>query len=469
MLLPFFTIVSPAEARTSSEADLDSALRATVEQQQPLTRLNRPEKYRLPLLERFLSYVQVNSQSQYGQNNTWLLSDEVKQTADFLYAELQEMAKDANQPVEISMSEEKYIYVHFPSNLPSKMKKSVPVLGFSSHYDVTPEAPGKGVRPIVHHYNGGEIVINEEKNIVISPQTDPYLAQLSGETVITASGDTLLGADDKAGTSIMMTLVQTLLENPQISHGELQFVFTPNEDVGQSAWYLDLNRYNPEISFDFDGEVNGEIMAENFTAEGINVTVPGRQAHPAEFKEKNGLDANQVATRLVAAIPNEWWPQYSSDREPYLHPYSYDQADDGTVYIAMRSRYFDKADGDRFFQMVNEEAQKLSQAYDINIKVERSLQYENVAYGIHPLSRSVAQKAMQDAGAEPQFISVRGGTTAAMFNAKWGITGFTLPTGQQHEHSVYEWLSEKDMFIGYKSALNIMAEVVQQSLQNAKK
>ncbi len=429
-----------------------------------------PDAYRKPLLDRFLAYTQVDSQSVYGPNNTFVLSPEVSHAADLLYKEIQDIFQKNPSNASYHMSEWKYIYVTFPSNLPNLIKKQIPVLGFSCHYDVTPEAPGHNIKPQIHtNYDGGTIWINQKLNKFINPQTDPYLAQLIGETIITSDGTTLLGGDDKAGTAILMTLIETLAENPKsILHGDLQIVFTPNEDVGQSAEHLDLTYYNPQISFDFDGEVNGEIMAENFTAVGYDVEIPGRQAHPSHYKEQNGLDPNQVASKFIAQIPDNWWPQHSEGHQPYLHPYSYVKSAGDTVYIKMRSRYFDAQDGALHERKINELADSLSKIFSTTIKVIKSQQYENVAYGIHPLAKSVAEKAVRNAGFTPKFISVRGGTTTAMFNAKWGITGYTYFTGQQRIHSTYEWLSEKDMFLAYKTALNTIDELIRQSAQAKK-
>lgn len=429
----------------------------------------KPEAYRHTLLDRFLRYVQIDSQSAYGPNDSFLLTPEVKNAADDLYAELNAVLQKNKSDAQIHISDYKYIYVNFPSNLPKGIAARTPVLGFSCHYDVTPEAPGKGIKPQVHtNYDGGVIWINKERNISIGPKTDPYLNQLLGETIVTSDGTTLLGADDKAGTAVLATVVQTLAENPSIPHGKLQIVFTPNEDVGQSAYHLDTNYYKPEISFDFDGEVNGEVMVENFTAMGINLAVPGRAAHPSEFKEQNGLDPLEPATKLVAGLPSNYWPQHSEGREPYLHAYAMEKTPTDTVYIRMRSRFFDAKDGQEQEATVRRLKDSLERAYDIQIRMQIMKQYENVAYGIHPLAKSVAEAAVKAAGVKPDFVSVRGGTTAAMFNAMWNLTGYTYFTGQQRVHSNYEWLSEKDMFASYKTALYTIEQVIKQS-QNLKK
>lgn len=427
--------------------------------------LLNPDQYRDVLFKRFLDYVQIDSQSVYGPNNTFVLSDEVKNTADLLYKELKEMLHNNSSNATLHMSDWKYIYVHFPSNLPSKIAKKVPSLGLSCHYDVTPEAPGHNIKPQVHrNYDGNILWINKKLNKFLDPNTtDPYLKNLIGETIVTSDGTTLLGGDDKAGTSVLVTTIQTLIENPSIPHGELQIVFTPNEDVGQSAEHLDLAYYNPEISFDFDGEVDGQIMVENFTAVGYDITIPGRQAHASQFKQQDGLDPNQPAAHFLAGIPTEWWPQYSEGHQPYLHFYSYQKTPGDTVYLKARSRYFDASDGKKHDEKIRQVADSVEKIFRIHIDIQKSSQYENVAYGIHPLALPIALQAVADAGATPRPESVRGGTTTAMFNAKWGITGYTYFTGQQRMHSTYEWLSEKDMFLSYKTALNTIRQVIVQS------
>lgn len=413
------------------------------------------DAYRNGLFARFINYTQVDSQSK-EDGTEFPMNDNLRATAALLTEELRLVL--ANRPdIKLHLSQDQYIYVQIPSNL----KHSAPVLGFSCHYDTTPEIDGSSIRPVVHkNYNGGDIVINQEKGLVINPKTDPYLAKLVGKTIVTSDGNTMLSGDDKAGVAIVMTLIQTLADHPDIKHGPLQFVITPNEDIGMSADRLELAYYKPDISFDFDGGVDGEIMVENFTAEGYKITFKGRAAHPYEAKAKDMLDPYQVGSSFVASLPEEYWPQHSEGREPYFHVYDM-QKQGADIVVSGRLRYFDQEDGRRMERMVAQKADSVAQALRTQVDIHSFKQYENVSYGVHPKAKEIAVKAARAAGVTPRLVSERAGTTTAMMMAKWGFSGYTLFTGQVNPHAYTEWLSEDDMFKAYKTGLNIVREVSQ--------
>ncbi len=447
-----------------------------------------PDRYRGILLNRFLSYVQVDSQSVEGENGAFVLSPEVSHTADLLYAELQSMLSNNSSHATVDMSQWKYIYVHFPSNLPRKVTKRTPKLGFSCHYDVTPEEEGHNVKPQVHkNYNGGILWINKGLNMALNPdleqgeQAAPYLKQLVGETIVTSDGTTLLGADDKAGVSILMTTIQTLIEHPEIPHGELQIVFTPNEDVGQSADYLSLKgapehlRFTPDIAFDFDGQVDGQIMVENFTAVNYEINIPGRNYHAMNAKQVDGLSAIMLQAAAIKALPESWLPWNSEGYEDYVDPYEL-EANVSHASIKIRSRGFDPKDLQAHEQRIAEVLDSLNAKYRTHMTYTRVFDYDNVGNGVSPLAWPIAWAAVTASGATPHPQAIRAGTTLAMMYARSqenaqndepAITGYTYFTGQQNEHTRYEWLSEKDMFLAYKTALNTVLQVIEQSTKRA--
>lgn len=434
----------------------------------------KPAKYRSALLNRFLGYVQVDSQSQYGQfYGDWVMSDEVAKAGELLYGELQNILQNNNSNATIHFSQDKYIYVHFPSNLSEKLTATVPVLGMSAHYDTTPEVPGRGIKPnVIKSYQGGKVVINEENGIVLDPQTmDSYLNQLIGETIVTSDGTTILGADDKAGTSIVVTVIETLAENPQIAHGNLQFMLVPSEDVGLAAHRVDTEYFKPEIYFDFDGEVNGEIMAESFTAKGFLVTLRGRAAHPSEAASQNGLEVSEVLGTFLQQInqANDLKPNQSQGREPYIR-FAAGDIKPGDEPESLRlqgyARFFTDEEWNRMKELVKAAITHVNVVYGTKneVIIDEASQYKNLADGMHPMTKNIVAQAAADAGVTPRFITVRGGITPGMMNARHGITGMGLWTGQQRVHSEYEWLSEKDMFSAYQTALNIIEQTIIQSI-----
>lgn len=415
-----------------------------------------PDAYRDGLFSRFINYTQVDSQSQEDDSVEFPMNDNLRQMAALLVDELKLIT--AKRPdIKIHLSADQYVYVSIPSNL----KRKAPVLGFSCHYDTTPEIEGTSIKPVVHrNYDGKDIVINKEKGLIINPKNNPYLAKLVGKTIVTSDGNTMLSGDDKAGVSIVMTLIQTLAENPGIKHGPLQFVITPNEDIGMSADRLELAYYKPDMAFDFDGGVDGEVMVENFTAEGYKITFKGRAAHPYNAKEADMLDPVQIGTSFVATLPESYWPQNSENREPYFHAYDINK-NGADVVISGRLRYFDKKDGAEMERTIQQKADSLAAHYRTQVEIHQVKQYENVAYGAHPKAKELVVKAVTDAGATPRLTSERAGTTTAMIMARWGFSGYTLFTGQVNPHAYTEWLSEDDMFKAYKTGLNLIKEVSQ--------
>ena len=294
-------------AQTTDNKFLTSEDVIELELRHDLTQRNRlsgkfatvEDSYRTALLERFLSYTKIDSQSQLDDSMDFPMNDNLRRTAALLYQEIQLFAKPAGWKTHLS--ENQYIYVHIPSNI----KKQVPVLGFSAHYDTTPDIPGSGIKArVIKNYDGGDVVINQEKNIIINPQNEPYLANVIGQTIVVSDGNTMLSADDKAGVATVVTAMQTLAENPNIKHGPIQVVITPNEDIGMAGEGLDMDLYYPEIPFDFDAGVNGEVIVANFSAYGALVKIHGVNGHQS-YAATNGY---RNATIAAAAIIQDMVP-----------------------------------------------------------------------------------------------------------------------------------------------------------------
>lgn len=408
------------------------------------------DKYRAGMLPRFLSYVQIGSMS--DNSVEWMTPGQEKM-AEVLYNEIKAFGFPTH------FSKDKYIYVNIPSNLKNRQ---APVLGISAHYDTTPDIIGNGVKPqVIKNYNGQAITL--KNGHVINFMSDPYLKNMLGKTIVTSDGTTNLGADDKAGVTIVVTLLQTLAENPKMPHGPIHIVLTPNEDVGRSAERLELKYYHPDYAYDFDGGVNGEVVVANFSADRVVATVQGVNGHQSYAAENGYRNSAKAAGDLIAkAAPSANLPNNSRGEQGYVEPHhiEYDPVKN-THSVDFRLRYFDQEEGKRYLENIKQAADSLSKALDVAIKVQVIKQYENVAYGVKPEALSILSAAMKEAGVTPDTKKERAGTTSAMIMAKHGFGGYTVFTGQNNPHAFTEWLSEEDMFKAYKVALNLVKQVAQ--------
>lgn len=402
--------------------------------------------YRAGMIPRFVKYVQTDSRS--DNDAEWMTPGQEKM-ARLLFQEIRAFGFPAH------LSSDYYIYVNIPSNLPDGRR--APALGISAHYDTTPEIARVGIKAqVIARYDGNPIHL--KNNHILNFDTDPYLRRMVGKTIVTSDGTTNLGADDKAGITIVVTLLQTLAENPSIPHGPVQIVLTPNEDVGRSAERLDLNYYHPDFAYDFDGGVDGETIIGNFSAERVIVTSYGVNGHQSYAADNGYLNAVAPLAHIIDRVAlNESLPNRSSGFQGYVEPnrITYD-AETNSYSVDFRFRYFSKEDGQRYHKRLRQAVLDAKNVYGVRIEVKTETQYENVEYGVKPEALTLLQAAMQDASVTPQLKKERAGTTSAMIMAKHGFGGYTLFTGQNNPHSYTEWLSEEDMFNSYRVALNLV-------------
>lgn len=379
------------------------------------------------MLDTFVKYATINSQSNYdsictqGQHIMGLaLKTDVEDA----------IAKSKVSGVKIQLSDANYLYVTIPSNI----KSECPTLGISCHLDVTPEAPGDNIVPIVDSRNG--------------------------HTIVRTDGTTLLGADDKCGCTIAMQLIRSILADKSIKHGTLQFAFCPNEDVGRAADAIDSNLFSPDILFDLDGPEGNVVTKSNFTARGFNVKFIGREAHPGDAKAQKLGDATAAAAAFISYFPVESHPENSEGTQGYIHPWSFDK-DGADVTVQTRVRYFDKSEGELFDRMLSGAIADVERKYP-NVKVEivyDDIQYENVGYTLHPQAKSLVEKAAAKIGKDITFADERGGTTASMFAAKGLNGGMCVFTGQHDIHSTREYADLQEMEEAYSLMLEIIKQV----------
>lgn len=412
------------------------------------------------VLDRFLNYVKIESQSIDDPNpESFPMTEGQMEIANFIFNELK--AIDKNNVADITMSPDYYIYVKVPSN----MGEEVPSVMFMAHMDVTPEANGKGINPQVHYnYKGGDIALGN--GLVLSPSSPEgnHLKNVMGKTIITTDGNTLLGADCKAGCTILVTLFEEMLKDPNFKHGDVYFSFSQNEDVGKAAMRMDLSYFDrtPDILIDVDGDDYGQYSKANFTAEGRTYLFKGNLAHTSQGKELRYADARTAMAYFIGQLPPESHPSYSEGRQGYVHCYNMEMLPNGhDVRIRFRIRYFDKADGERFKAELDEAYNKTLKAYPfVEIELENDeLQYENVAYNMHPQAVNVIQKAAEKTGMPMKGVELRAGTTGALMVAKGLPGGPCIYSAQQAVHSVYEWCCLEEMIDIVRLTKNIVTEV----------
>ena len=413
---------------------------------------------------RFVNYARINSQSTEGEDvAAFPLSMGQRQMARLVEQDLLKLAKN-NKSLQVVRSESEYVY----AKLPATTKRKLPSIMLMAHLDITPEAPGGNIKPIVHrNYQGGDIVL--PSGVVLSPESPQgkHLKECIGKTIITSDGNTLLGADDKTGCTVLVSLICNLLYGKPFEHGDLYFVFSQNEDIGRAADGFETKYVggNPDVVIDVDGDDPHAFSVENFTAAMRIYTFHGKSAHPGEGYANKYGDALTAASYFVGQIPPYKHPSVSRGKQGYIHCYDISHPKDsiGKVIsddylVKVRLRYFDKLEGDTLRQMLDSAEGKTIDAFPF-VKVEASaeiLQYENVAYTMYPTLPDIIKKAYASLGKKVSPRSERGGTTSAMIAAKGLRGGACLFSGQQAEHSIYEWTCVEDMM----DMTNILQKII---------
>lgn len=420
------------------------------------------------IISRFTSYAAINSQS-------WENNDPTKFPITFGQEDMAELIEEelrnigADKDLIVSRSKYEYVYATIPANC-----EDVASIMFMAHMDCTPECEGGEITPIVHrNYNGGDIQL--PAGITLSPETPQgkHLANCVGKTIITSDGYTLLGADDKTGCTILVTLIETILNDKKLKHGDLHFVFSQNEDIGRAAERFEEEYVDgqPDIVIDVDGDAPTAFSVENFTAVGRNYTFQGKNAHPGNGFYNQYGDALTAASYFIGQLPPETHPSASKGKEGYIHCYSIEPLIDvngeetpQNYLVKVRLRYFDAQEGDAFRQLLDEAAELTAKAfpYVVTEAEPEVMQYENVAYTMYPGLGDLIIEAAEKEGVKLTPRSERGGTTAAMLAAKGQKGGPCLYSGQQAEHSVYEWTCAEDMYQMVMVARSIIETVANQ-------
>lgn len=406
------------------------------------------------LLNRFVGYVAIESQSTDDPDmSSFPLSDGQKKIATHIYEECKQISTGRSD-IRVVLSPTYYVYVDIASN----MKHDVPSLMLMAHLDVTPEAPGEAIKPVVHrNYDGGEIHL--PAGISLSPNSPQgkHLKHLVGHTIVTSSGNTLLGSDDKTGCAILVSVLEELVKN-KVRHGRIVLAFSQNEDVGKAHLGFDKNILGtmPDVVVDIDGSTPNSFGVANFSAVGQSYYFKGNNVHPSEGKENHYADALSAAAWFIGQIPPEMSPSAREGEEGYIHAYTLIHPTDEQEHpittdwvVKVRLRYFSQEEGMYQKQLMDENLRRVQEVFPFvkATRTDNEVQYENVGYTMPDFLPNLIEESARDAGVEWHPASIRGGTTGAMLVSVFpDMPGAScLYSGQQAEHSVYEYASVQEM------------------------
>lgn len=398
------------------------------------------------LLERFLGYVKINTQSSEEGNNT----PSTKCQLDFGAKLVEEL--NAIGLKDCSIDEKGYVMATLEGNI----DKDVDPIGFISHMDTSPEMCGEGVNPrIVKNYDGKDILLNEKENIKLTIKEYPEILNYKGKDLIVTDGTTLLGGDDKAGIAEIVTAMEYLINHPEIKHGTIKIGFTPDEEIGQGADYFNVEKFGAKVAYTVDGGVLGELNYENFNAARAKVSVKGINVHPGSAKNKM-INSILVANKFMSMLPANETPATTEGYEGFYHLCSINGEIENTElnYII---RDFDR---DKFEKRKEEMKSIVSQINELYNKeivtVDIEDQYYNMKEKVEPVKHvvDIAYKAMKEEGIEPQVVPIRGGTDGARLSFM-GLPTPNLFTGGHNFHGRFEYIPIESMEKAVKVILNI--------------
>jgi tripeptide aminopeptidase len=408
--------------------------------------------------ERLMRYVQIDTQS--DPNSLSFPSTEKQKDLSTLL--LQELL--AIGLVDATMDTNGYVMATIPSTIEQEKLDALklPVICFCAHVDTAPDCSGTNVKPILHkQYNGAPIVLPDDPTQIITVEKYPYLKNFIGKEIITASGKTLLGADDKAGVAIIVSLAAYLMQNPSIPHGPIKILFTPDEEVGKGADFIDFKKLNADFGYTLDGGALGCFEMESFSADYLVLTIDGVMAHPGSAK---GVMQNaiKIAADIVAALPrDQWCPEHTEGKAGFVHPTNI-QGGAEQVQIEFLIRDFDTANLAIYEQRILDIAESVIRENpnynQSSVKIEVKQQYRNMKEVIdqYPQMVELALNAYQKAGIKPVIEAIRGGTDGSRMSFM-GLPTANIFTGMQAIHSKHEWVGVADM----QQAVQVLAYMVE--------
>lgn len=409
--------------------------------------INSLKEYKV--LERFLRYVQIDTESD-PYSASFPSTQKQKDLSRILVQELLEMGiEDAH------LDEFGYVYATIPSNTE---KKNVPVICFCSHVDTSPDCSGRNVKPIVHHnYQGDDIILPEDTSVVIRMSEHLDLRDQIGADLVTASGTTLLGADDKAGVSEIMEATRILLSNPQIKHGEIKILFTPDEEIGQGVKHVDIKKLGAQFAYTMDGEKAGTIEDETFSADGVQVIIKGVSVHPG-FAHGKMVSAIKAASAIINNLPKgRLSPETTRAKEGFVHPTQLSGGvDRAVIEFIVRDHQTEKLNQhEKELRSIIEQALEDFPGTSYEFKV--SEQYRNMKeiLDLHPQIMDIGLEAISRVGLSAERRSIRGGTDGSRLSFM-GLPCPNVFTGGHAFHGKMEWISKQDMEKAVMTILHIV-------------
>lgn len=407
------------------------------------------------VINRFLNYIKVETTSDPRSGKHPSTSTQLD-FARKLAAELQTIGLS-----DVSVDDKAYVMATLPSNI----DQEVPVVGFVAHMDTSPDFSGKSIKPqFVENYNGGKIVLNEAQNIVLEPEVFPELLRYKGQTIITTDGTTLLGADDKAGLSEIVTAMEYLIQHPEIQHGKIKVAFTPDEEIGEGADFFDVAKFGADFAYTLDGGEIGELEYENFNAASAKVKINGRIVHPgfAKNKMKNSM---LVAQQFLNMLPANEVPQHTEGFEGFYHLMEISgKVEETNMEFIIRDHNRDLFEQRKalFMSIVN----YLNQQYgEGTVILDMKDQYYNMLEKIKPVMYvvDIAKQAMIECGVKPKIKAIRGGTDGARLSYM-GLPCPNVFAGGHNFHGKFEFVPVESM----EKAVEVILKIVEK-VQDIKK
>ena len=407
-----------------------------------------PENYQYTVAERFLRYVVIDTQSD-PESPTQPSTEKQKDLSRLLVQELLSMGiEDAH------LDDHGYVY----ATIPSTTDKSVPVICFCAHVDTSFDTTGQHVKPIVHkNYDGSDIVLPDDNTQVITTTEHPYLKEKTGEDIITASGTTLLGADDKAGVAVIMDLANYLMSHREIKHGQIKILFTPDEEIGRGVDKVDIKKLGADVGYTLDGSERGTFADENFSADGVVITIHGVSAHPGEAKNKM-VSALKIAAEFINSLPRDFYsPETTEGKEGFFHPTKMSGTVEKAVIEFIIRDFYTRKLGDYENYLKDKIENIVSGHRGATFEFAVKEQYRNMKEIIdqHPQVSEYAKEAIERAGMTVKMVSARGGTDGSRLSFM-GLPCPNIFTGEMAFHGKHEYVSVQDMQKSVDTILNLV-------------
>lgn len=400
--------------------------------------------------ERFIQYVQIDTTAD-PNSTTFPSSLKQKDLGKLLHDQLKALKLD-----DVELDEWGYVFATIPSNSDNP---NLPTICFCSHMDTAPDCSGTDVKPIIHrNYHGLPITLPDDTTQIITVEKHPYLKEKIGDDIVTASGLTLLGADDKSGIAIIMSFAEYLVQNPTIQHGPIRILFTPDEEIGRGVDHLDMKKLNADYGYTLDGAKLGEIEDESFSADSVKITIFGISAHPGYAKNKM-VNAVKIASEFITALPKDKWsPETTQDREGFVHPMSIEgNLEKATITFIIRDHITENLSEfenrlESTLKMVMEQYNGAHYTFEVNE------QYRNMKEVLRsvPFVTEYAIQAMEKAGISPKPTIIRGGTDGSRLSFM-GLPCPNIFTGEMAIHSKHEYVSIQDM----EKSIDTLVELIQ--------